>query len=157
MPPLRRRKEDLESLVPQFVAEYNHKAGKRVSIIPAPVWQRLMKHQWLGNIRELRNVVERCVLFADNEVFPVQWLQLGEPTESAPVPAKAAEARVEGDQLCIPLDGSMALEDMDRFIIKTALEMHDYNVTATARALGSTRETLRYRIQKYGLSSGSTP
>lgn len=116
-----------------------------------------MKHQWLGNIRELRNVVERCVLFADNEVFPVQWLQLGEPTESAPVPAKAAEARVEGDQLCIPLDGSMALEDMDRFIIKTALEMHDYNVTATARALGSTRETLRYRIQKYGLSSGSTP
>jgi len=45
----------------------------------------------------------------------------------------------------------MALDEMDRFIIRTALERHNYNVMATARALGTTRETLRYRIQKYGL------
>ncbi len=51
----------------------------------------------------------------------------------------------------MPLDGSMALDDMDRHIIETALKRHDFNVTATARALGTTRETLRYRIQKYGL------
>ncbi len=156
VPPLRQRKEDFESLVPLFVAEYNRKAGKKVAVIPAPVWQRLLQHPWPGNIRELRNVVERCVLFADNEIFPSQWLQLGEPAESSPaVPAKGPEASVEGERLCIPLDGSMALEDMDRFIIQTALEQHGHNVTATARALGSTRETLRYRIQKYGLSGGT--
>jgi transcriptional regulator with GAF, ATPase, and Fis domain len=45
----------------------------------------------------------------------------------------------------------MALDDMDRHIIETALERNKYNVTATARALGTTRETLRYRISKYGL------
>jgi DNA-binding NtrC family response regulator len=45
----------------------------------------------------------------------------------------------------------MALEDMERFIIEVALRQHDYNVMATARALGTTRETLRYRVQKYGL------
>ncbi|WP_323696444.1 helix-turn-helix domain-containing protein [Thiorhodovibrio litoralis] len=58
---------------------------------------------------------------------------------------------VEGDQLIIPLDGSLALEDMDRTIIQTALERSDRNVTAAARMLGTTRETLRYRVRKYGL------
>ncbi|MFW6257962.1 MAG: helix-turn-helix domain-containing protein, partial [Halochromatium sp.] len=53
----------------------------------------------------------------------------------------------------IPLDGSMALDEMDSYIIRTALARSGHNVTAAARALGTTRETLRYRIQKYGLSS----
>ena len=47
----------------------------------------------------------------------------------------------------------LALDEMDRFIIQTALERNDFNVMATARALGTTRETLRYRIQKYGLGT----
>jgi len=59
---------------------------------------------------------------------------------------------MSGDRLCLPLNGSMALDDMDRHIIKTALERHHFNVTATARALGTTRETLRYRISKYSLN-----
>ncbi len=154
LPPLRERKEDLEDLVPLFVAEYNAKAGRRVKIIPSAVWQRFQAHDWPGNIRELRNIVERCVLFADNDVFPIQWLQIAEPAgKTAPEKPAPVGANVEGDWISIPLDGSMALEDMDRFIIKTTLERHGYNVTATARALGSTRETLRYRIQKYGLGN----
>jgi transcriptional regulator with GAF, ATPase, and Fis domain len=59
------------------------------------------------------------------------------------------------DGLFIPLDGSMALDDMDCYIIRTTLERHDGNVTAAARALGTTRETLRYRIRKYGLKESS--
>jgi DNA-binding NtrC family response regulator len=154
LPPLRERKEDLEDLVPLFVVEYNAKAGRRVKIIPSAVWQRLQAHDWPGNIRELRNIVERCVLFADNDVFPIQWLQIAEPAgKIASEKPAAGGANVEGDWISIPLDGSMALEDMDRFIIKTTLERHGYNVTATARALGSPRETLRYRIQKYGLGN----
>lgn len=47
----------------------------------------------------------------------------------------------------------MVLDDMDRYIIQTALERHQYNVTATARALRTTRETLRYRIQKCNLKA----
>ena len=45
----------------------------------------------------------------------------------------------------------MALDEMDRFIIQTALDRNGHNITATAKALGTTRETLRYRIQKYRL------
>jgi two-component system, NtrC family, response regulator AtoC len=147
LPPLRWRKEDLEDLVPLYVAEFNVEAVKNVQTIPDEVWRRLQAHDWPGNVRELRNVVERCVLFAAGSVFPVEWLQLG----AAPANPQP-RAEVASDQICLPLDGSMALEDMDRHIIQTALERHHHNVTATARALRTTRETLRYRIQKCGLA-----
>jgi two-component system response regulator AtoC len=92
--------------------------------------------------------VERCVLFADGPVFPTQWLQLpGRPA----LAGHQAQASIDTDGLFIPLDGSMDLDDMDRYIIETTLNRHVGNVTAAARALGTTRETLRYRIRKYGL------
>lgn len=149
LPPLRKRKEDLRDLVPQFISEYNAKAGKRVSQIPDKAWQLLEQHDWPGNVRELRNVVERCVLFSNDEQLPTQWLQLG-PTTSQHTPVAL---EIENDRICLPLDGSMVLDDMDRHIIQTALERNNCNVTATARALGTTRETLRYRINKYGLDN----
>jgi two-component system response regulator AtoC len=147
LPPLRQRKEDLKDLVPLYVAEFNVEAAKNVKSIPEEVYRRLHAHDWPGNVRELRNVVERCVLFATSSVFPSEWLQLG----AAPAKPQPS-AELSGDQICLPLDGSMALEDMDRHIIQKALERHNHNVTATARALRTTRETLRYRIQKYGLA-----
>jgi len=146
LPSLRSRKEDLAELVEALVQEFNAAAGRRVSRIPDAVWQALAAHDWPGNIRELRNVVERCVLFAKDEEFPLRWLQL---RDAAP----AAEPAADGDRLVIPLDGSIALEEMDRLIIRTALERNEHNVTATARMLGTTRETLRYRVQKYGLGA----
>jgi DNA-binding NtrC family response regulator len=145
LPSLRDRKEDLEDLLPALIEEFNTTAGRRVSRVSEQVWEALRRHAWPGNIRELRNVVERCVLFAEDEHFPVQWLQLEGPRSAAPA------GLVNGDRIFIPLDGSIALDDMDRLVIETALTRNDHNVTATARVLGTTRETLRYRIQKYGL------
>jgi DNA-binding NtrC family response regulator len=147
LPPLRDRKEDLEALVPLFIAEFNALAGKSVRLVSEETWRRLERHDWPGNVRELRNAVERSVLFAQTELLPDEWLQL-----RAAKPELAASPRVEGDWLSLPLDGSMPLDAMDRYIIKTALERNQQNVTKAARALGTTRETLRYRIQKYGLT-----
>jgi DNA-binding NtrC family response regulator len=144
LPALREVKDDLEELVPLFIAELNAKAGKQVKIVPERAWAELRTHHWPGNVRELRNVVERCVLFADGPVFPVQWLQLRGYQPPTPLNPGA-------DGLFIPLDGSMDLDDMDRYIIETTLNQHHGNVTATARALGTTRETLRYRVRKYRL------
>ncbi|MGR8978566.1 MAG: sigma-54-dependent transcriptional regulator [Gammaproteobacteria bacterium] len=148
LPPLRQAIEDLDELVPLFVAEYNAKAGRRVKNIPAEVWVKLKAHHWPGNVRELRNVIERCVLLSDGPTFPAQWLQL--PGQA---PDSGAAATVGEDSISLPLDGSMALDDMDKFIIRTALERADHNLTAAARALGTTRETLRYRVRKYHLKS----
>ncbi|MGZ8226395.1 MAG: sigma-54-dependent transcriptional regulator [Methylococcaceae bacterium] len=152
LPPLREAVEDLDELTPLFVAEYNAKAGRQVKNIPDEVWAKLKSHHWPGNVRELRNVIERCVLFADSTTFPVQWLQLpGQPL------SHSSDGMDRQSSICLPLDGSMALDDMDRFIIKTALERADHNLAAAARALGTTRETLRYRVRKYNLSIADHP
>jgi len=146
LPPLRERLVDLEDLVPLIIAEFNGKAGRKVTKVPERVYRQMRAYPWPGNVRELRNVLERGVLLAEGDALSEQWLQLGEGLvrpESGP--------EVEGDRVIIPLDGSMALDEMDSYIIRTALKQHHHNVTATARALGTTRETLRYRIQKYHL------
>ena len=147
LPPLRAALSDLDQLVPLFVAEYNAKAGKQVREISAEVWQKLKAYHWPGNVRELRNVIERCVLFSDSTKFPVQWLQLAGKQEVV-----TRNDNANNDTILLPLDGSMALDDMDRFIIKTALERTDNNLAAAARVLGATRETLRYRVRKYNLN-----
>lgn len=147
LPPLRDRLEDLDDLVPLMVAEFNALAGRDVKVVPDSVYAAMRAYDWPGNVRELRNVVERAVLLADSDVFPAHWLQLG----GGLVAASDDGPSIDGDRLIIPLDGSMALDEMEGYIIQTALEESDYNVTATARALGTTRETLRYRIKKYNL------
>lgn len=147
MPPLRERIADLEELVPMFVAEFNAIARKKVSEIPDAVWQRLQGHSWPGNVRELRNVVERCVLFATDQRFPLDWLQLGSVGAAGDV--KGASIRDEG--LCLPLDGSMGLDDMVGCIIETMLARHGNNVAETSRVLKTTREKVRYRIEKYNI------
>ncbi len=102
LPPLREAVEDLDELVPLFVAEYNAKAGRQVKDIPDAVWDKLKAHYWPGNVRELRNVIERCVLFSDGPTFPGQWLQL---------PGQLSVEAMQTEQgIWLPLDGSMALD-----------------------------------------------
>lgn len=143
IPPLRERIEDLRDLVPQFVAECNAKTGKHIKTIPESVWEQLETYDWPGNIRELHNIIERCVLLADNEVFPAQWLQL--PDKSGDVSV------VKNGGMFIPLDGSLSLQDMEKHILQEALHRSNNNVTAAARMLRATRETMRYRVQKHHL------
>jgi transcriptional regulator with PAS, ATPase and Fis domain len=162
LPPLRSRMKDLEELVPAFVAESNALSGKQVTRIPDEVWDRLNAYSWPGNVRELRNVIERSVLLADSDTFPLRWLQLpGEGDGTARPPSPNAGAGfvgkgdgVEGGAVSIPLDGSVSLDDMEARVIQEALKKNGYNVTRTARELGTTRQTLRYRIEKHGIETG---
>lgn len=149
LPALRERREDLDALLPTLVAEFNATAGRRVSEVSDSTWALLRNHDWPGNIRELRNVVERCVLFAEDEHFPERWMQLG---DSAPA-AGGSSAKVDDNSVHIPLDGSVTLDQVDRLVIEAAMERSEGNVTAAARLLGTTRETLRYRVQKHGLDA----
>ena len=146
LPPLRERKQDLEDIVPTLVEEFNAAAGRHVRVISDEIWKYLNAHDWPGNVRELRNVIERCVLFSDGEEFPTRWLQPGSMDAKS-----GSEPMVTNGRLTLPVDGSMSLNSMDELIIRSALDRSNNNVTAAARLLGTTRETLRYRIQKYGL------
>jgi DNA-binding NtrC family response regulator len=140
LPPLRARIQDLEELAHAFLAHFNAKGGKNVRFIPGAVWQQLRRYHWPGNVRELRNVLERCVLLATDETIPGQWLRL----ETAPLAGQAAA-------VSFPADGSMSLDDIERYVISTVLDSVDHNVSKAARLLGMSRETLRYRLQKHGI------
>ncbi|MFV0296440.1 MAG: sigma-54-dependent transcriptional regulator [Hyphomicrobiaceae bacterium] len=148
LPPLRQRPEDIEELVFAFIDEFNALAKKKVRHVPEKIWAILEAYEWPGNVRELRNVVERAVLLSVSDTLPLEWIQLSRTDDQSRLVSDKTGGK---DLIQLPLDGSMALEDMDRFIIETALRRNAYNVMATARALGTTRETLRYRVQKYGL------
>jgi transcriptional regulator with PAS, ATPase and Fis domain len=143
IPPLRERLEDLRDLVPQFIDDCNRKMAKNVRIIDDNVWKQLESYEWPGNIRELHNVIERCVLLSDSEYFPAQWLQL---------PNQIASTTANQDGMYIPLDGSLSLQDIEKTILQETLRRANYNVTAAARMLKATRETMRYRVQKHHLN-----
>ncbi|WP_346014543.1 hypothetical protein [Thiocystis violacea] len=151
LPPLRRRKEDLEELLPVLIHEFNLRSGHRVETIPPSVWSRLGAYDWPGNVRELRNLVERCVLLADGPVFPERWLNLGEA--AAPPGTDPPGAVADGERICLPLDGSLSLEAMERHVLAAFLKRNADNVCLTARVLSTTREKLRYRVRKYGLKT----
>ena len=145
LPPLRERKEDLRELVPLFINECNARAGKKVTDVTDNVWHLLERYDWPGNVRELHNVIERCVLLAESEQFPEQWLQLPNLTQTQ------SFIPVTDNKIVLPLDGSLSLDDMERYIIQQVLKKSDHNVTVAAKMLGTTRETLRYRVRKYDL------
>ncbi|HSH49461.1 MAG TPA: sigma-54 dependent transcriptional regulator [Halomonas sp.] len=151
LPPLRKRKEDLADLLPAFVDTFNARSGQRVETIPPSVWERLDGYDWPGNVRELRNLVERCVLLADGPVFPERWLHLNGDEHANT--ATLSDTATGDDRISLPLDGSASLEQMERSILIAALKRNADNVSLTARMLGTTREKLRYRVQKYGLKT----
>ena len=179
LPTLRERIEDLHQLVPHFVNEYNLKSNKNVTEVSAHAWEMMQHYTWPGNIRELRNVLERCVMLSTSEQLPEQWLQLQAKSTAndKPVfdsqqaqpdtcafdenPSTVTDATTSthiaqpgaypGTQLCLPTDGSMSYDEMEAEIIQKMLEECDDNVTEVARKLKTTREKVRYRIDKYKL------
>jgi len=89
-------------------------------------------------------VVERSVLLSTGDVFPLEWLQLA-PGHWPP------EQIQDSERLSLPLDGSLSLDEMVGHIIQAELERHNHNVTEVARVLKTTRDKIRYRIDKLGI------
>ena len=149
LPTLAQRPEDIEELVWVFVTEFNERVHRHVTRIPEPVWPALRSHPWPGNVRELRNVVERCVLLAQDNTLDACWLQLE--------PASGHTDKVDGsDGLSFILDGSMSMEDIEQRILEKALKRQHGNVTQAARLLGMSRQSMRYRVDKFRLRNVQT-
>ncbi len=152
LPTLRERLEDIRDLVPEIIAEFNLKAGKNVSKIPPHVWTILEQYNWPGNVRELRNVLERCVILSTSSNLPEQWLQLQVSAENINCP----DLKHNSTGIYFPADGSMGLDDMISEIVSIMLKKYDNNVSEVARVLKTTREKVRYRIEKYQLRKSSS-
>lgn len=143
LPPLRERPDDLQMLVPRFVALYADKHGRRTAHISEGALSRLLSYPFPGNVRELASMIEQMVVFADEhgrvdvQDLPEELIGLVEPAMSAAV---------------APGDESYNLAESERLLIEAALARFD-NLSEAARELGIGRTTLWRKIRQYGLSA----
>jgi two-component system response regulator AtoC len=138
LPPLRERAGDLCLLVKYFVDEFNREFGKSVQDISPEAMRLLEAHHWPGNVRELRNVLERAVLLAEHDLLDADDLRVIAPQASL------------GDGFRLPVQG-LVFEELERELVRQALERAGGNQTRAALLLGMSRDQIRYRIQKFEL------
>ncbi|HWV37842.1 MAG TPA: sigma-54 dependent transcriptional regulator [Vulgatibacter sp.] len=153
LPPLRERRDDIPLLVEFFLDKYNRRLNKRIAKLSPAALEMLQNHPWPGNIRELENLMERTVLFADGPVVGVSDLpeslrapQAGVPSIlSVPMPAIAP-----GDaSLKDIVKGSVAV--LERDLITRALDETGGNVTQAAKKLKISRKSLQNKMKEFGL------
>ncbi|MEK7263573.1 MAG: sigma-54 dependent transcriptional regulator [Bacteroidota bacterium] len=143
MPPLRERKDDIILLAEYFLTEFNTAFHKKFKGISEDAKKLFLAHQWTGNVRELRNVIERAVLMDDGEYIFSHNVELGHfHTISPNVIPEVFEVT----------DTMQSLEDAEKKILLRALEQTHQNQSEAARILKISRDTLRYRMKKYGLN-----
>jgi two-component system response regulator AtoC len=143
LPPLRARTDDIPSLVHYFVDAYNTEFRKHVRGVTDEAMRRLQTYGWPGNIRELRNAVERAMLLVEGDEltadqFPVATSAAARLTEGVPLPATGID-----------------LEQLERSLVVQALERSGWNQTRAAGLLGLNRDQIRYRIEKFKLAKPS--
>jgi len=147
LPALRERREDIPLLVQHFLDHFNQEFRKATRGVDPAAMQRLKDHDWPGNVRELRNVIERIMILENKERIELEDLPPGlrdhPPAEGRP-PGGAERAAA------VPV-GAMTLEQIERSAIRQALERAGGNQVRAAKLLGISRDTLRYRMKKFGL------
>lgn len=139
LPPLRERREDISHLANHFVAKLGAELGAPPIGLTHEALEALQRHAWPGNIRELRNVIERALVLSNGQPISVQHLPHELWTEHEETVSAAK------------LSDTVLLEEVERRHIVAVFRDTDENVTRTAERLGISRLALRRRLQLYGL------
>ncbi|MBL8232696.1 MAG: sigma 54-interacting transcriptional regulator [Bryobacterales bacterium] len=142
IPPLRERREDIVPLARFFVEHYNHKFKRQIQGITADAESLLRQHDWPGNVREIRNAVERAMILEDSSYITAASLPLSLTERAAQVAAAPSESFPEG---------GVSLQETEKQLLMRALEKTNGNQTQAARLLRITRDTLRYKMKKFNL------
>jgi len=137
LPPLRERKGDIPQLITYYIDRYNREFRKHVRGVTPDAAAFLDHYRWPGNIRELRNAIERAMLLIDRE-----WLT-AEDFASLTRTSLSSAFR-------LPPDG-VSLEEVEKQLLVQALERCGGNQTHAGQLLGINRDQVRYRIEKFGL------
>ena len=149
LPPLRARGEDILRLAELFLRLHSARYGKKQLRFSPEAERALQAYVWPGNVRELRNVIEQTVLLINDEVIAPAHLAFCATLGTPPAAADAIAPHPVGAEQ--PGEGSK-LEQVERDMLIDALKKTSWNVTQAAKILGLSRDTMRYRIEKYDLS-----
>jgi DNA-binding NtrC family response regulator len=141
LPPLRERMSDLPLLIEFFLRDLGKEFKKRIQDLSPEAHQVLAGYGWPGNIRELRNVLERAFILCEGDTIEAEHLP---PELFAPAPLRPQAASL----FKLPPEG-ISLEAVERDFLRQALEMSEGNQVQAARLLGISRDVLRYRLKKF--------
>ena len=140
IPPLRERPEDVAPLATHFVETLCRELGQPPREIAPDAMEALEDYSWPGNVREMENVLERVLLLEDATVI-----------RHAHLPAEFHGRLAAREKAFVLPAGGFDLEQIEREFISQALDRTNGNKTQAARLLGLSRDTLRYRLEKYGI------
>jgi transcriptional regulator with PAS, ATPase and Fis domain len=143
LPALRERREDIPLLAQHFLERFSREMKKKVARISSEVMQRLVRYPWPGNVRELENVIERAVALETTETILIE--RLPEPVHAGDPPGPSQ--LTEGFKL------DEHVRSVELGLVRRALDQAAGDRAAASRLLGITTRSLRYLIQKYGLSA----
>jgi len=160
LPPLRERPSDIPTLVRHFVDKYNRRLNKRIEGMTDEALALVQAYAWPGNIRELENLIERTLLFADGPLIGAADLpqHLRTPGAATPLPGPGPVAGT----LPVPA-GETGLKDivrqraaeLEKEIITRALEETGGNVTRAAKLLQISRKSLQTKMKEFSLRDDS--
>ena len=143
LPPLRERKGDIAPLINHYIDAFNTEFRKKIHGVSATAAAALEAYPWRGNVRELRNALERAMLLAD-----------GNELDESHFPMLAAGDGELSTAMGLPIEG-INLEALERSLVVQALERSGWNQTKAATLLGLNRDQIRYRIEKFDLHKPS--
>ncbi|MBN2105202.1 sigma-54-dependent Fis family transcriptional regulator [bacterium] len=143
-PPLRDLGDDLISIAQHFIQNYNREFGKAVKNLTPEARHKLKHYDWPGNVRELRNVIERAMIFSEGPNLGAEDIQL---------PQKPGQEIANGD-VSLPEKG-LSFEELEKGLLRQALERSSGNQSQAARLLNMSRDTFRYRLEKYNMLESS--
>jgi len=157
LPALRERKEDVQPLVEFFLAHYNRKFRKSVQGLSEETRRLLMNYDWPGNVRELKNALERAMILEEGNLLKPDDLPFSVASgrsgpslnEAAGAPLAPGKRRLP--PLSIP-EGGTSLEDVEHALVQLALQQSHGNQIKAAKLLNISRDALRYKMKKFGLS-----
>jgi two-component system, NtrC family, response regulator AtoC len=162
LPALRERKDDIIPLVDFFLAHYNRKFRKSVQGLTEETRRLLLNYDWPGNVRELKNALERAMILEEGNQLKPDDLPfsvasgrsnaiLGEGPLSASQETQPAPGKRRLPPLSIP-EGGTSLEDVEHALVELALQQSHGNQIKAAKLLNISRDALRYKMKKFGLS-----
>lgn len=147
LPPLRERQDDIRLLLKYFTGKYAKKFGKATSGVNDEAMHRLLTYPWPGNVRELENVIERAVILEDGELIRLESLPFAQEGSAGVYPPLQPAIKAGAADLSI----KKAEEELEKELIKKALEMTKGNKTRAAELLEISHRALLYKIKGYGL------
>lgn len=146
IPPLRERTEDIPALVEHFLMKYCERHRVKAGALAPDAMKHLMDYPWPGNIRELENSIERCVLLSDGGKITASALPAEVRGERKGISSRGGEIS-EGS-----LSIKQAARAMEEELIKLALKKSDGNRTHAAHFLEISHRALLYKIKEYGIN-----